>query len=84
MRLMSSLSISSIPSAFQSAQLGINRGLAGLDQDARVVANGASGDIDAVTGALVDSLQQRLMVEASVRMLSTVDQTLGTLVDVKA
>jgi hypothetical protein len=30
------------------------------------------------------SLQQRLMVEASARMLSTVDQTLGTLVDVKA
>src|SRR5579862_5878623 len=82
--LMSSLSISSIPNAFQSAELGISRGLAGIDQDARVVANGVSGDIDAVTGALVDSLQQRLMVEASVQMLSTVDQTLGTLVDVKA
>ena len=81
---MSSLSISSIPGAFQSAQLGISRGLASIDQDARVVANGASGDTDAVTGALVDSLQQRLAVEASVRMLSTIDKTLGTLVDVKA
>jgi hypothetical protein len=82
--LMSGLSISSIPSAFQSAQLGISRGLAGLDQDAQVVANAASGGIDAVAGALVDSLQQRLLVEASARMLSTVDKTLGTLVDVKA
>jgi hypothetical protein len=81
---MSSLSISSIPNAFQSAQLGIRRGLAGVDQDAQVVANGVGGDVDAVAGALVDALQQRLLVEASVRMLSTADQTLGTLVDVKA
>jgi hypothetical protein len=81
---MSSLgAISSIPSAFQSAQSGIRRGLAGIDRDAQAVANGAAGDGD-VTGALVDSLQQRLLVEASARMLSTVDQTLGTLVDVKA
>ena len=81
---MSSLSISTAPSAFQSAQLGIRRGLAAIDQDAQVVANGAAGNAAAVTGALVDALQQRLLVEASVRMLSTADQTLGTLVDVKA
>jgi hypothetical protein len=93
---MSTISVSNIPSAFQSAQLGISRGLSGLDRDARVVANGGSvtnaanaadgsgADVDAMTGALVDSLQQRLLVEASARMLSTVDQTLGTLVDVKA
>jgi hypothetical protein len=83
---MSSLSIGSIPSALDSAQLGIRRGLSGLDRDAQVVANGslASGDTDATVGALVDSLQQRLVVEASARMLSTVDQTLGTLIDVKA
>jgi len=80
---MSSLAaISNIPSAFQSAQSGIRRGLAGIDRDAQAVANGA--DVGDVTGALVDSLQQRLLVEASARMLSTVDQTLGTLVDVKA
>jgi hypothetical protein len=82
---MSSLAgISSIPSAFQSAQSGIRRGLAGIDRDAQAVANGAAGDVGDVVGALVDSLQQRLLVEASARMLSTVDQTLGTLVDVKA
>jgi hypothetical protein len=81
---MSNLSISSIPDAFQSAQLGIGRGLAAIGQDAQVVANGVGGDVDAVAGALVDALQQRLLVEASVQMLSTADQTLGTLVDVKA
>jgi len=84
---MSSLPISSsIPSAAQSAQLGIRRGLAGIDQDARVVANasGTSSGVDGVVGALVDSLQQRLAVEASAKMLSTVDKTLGSLIDVKA
>ena len=81
---MSSLLISTVPSAFQSAQLGISRGLAAIDQDAQVVANAGASNVDAVTGALVDALQQRLLVEASVRMLSTADQTLGTLVDVKA
>ena len=81
---MSSLSISSIPGAWDSAQAGIQRGLSGLDRDAQTIANGsASGNTDAAIGALVDSLQQRLAVEASARMLSTVDQTLGTLVDVK-
>ena len=85
--LMSSLSISSsIPSAAQSAQLGIRRGLAGIDQDAQAVANasGTSGGVDGVVGALVVSLQQRLAVEASAKMLSTVDKTLGSLIDVKA
>jgi hypothetical protein len=84
---MSTLPISSnIPSALTSAQLGIRRGLSGLDRDAQVVAGGdvASDATDAVTGALIDSLQQRLLVEASARMLATVDQTLGSLVDVKA
>jgi hypothetical protein len=81
---MNSISISGIPSAFQSAQSGISRGVAGLDQDAQVVAGGVSGDVGALTGALVDALQQRVVVEASARMLSTVDQTVGTLIDVKA
>jgi hypothetical protein len=70
----------------QSAELGIQRGLSGLNRDARTVANGVGGstDTDGLTGALVDSLEQKLLVEASARMLSTVDETLGTLIDVKA
>ncbi len=83
---MSSMAISNIPSAMQSAELGIQRGMSGLNRDAQVVANGnmASDNIDAMTDALVDSLQQKLVVEASARMLSTADKTLGTLIDVKA
>jgi hypothetical protein len=81
---MSIISVSGIPSAFQSAQSGISRGLAGLDRDAQVVAGDVSGDVGALTGALVDALQQRVAVEASSRMLSTADQTVGTLIDVKA
>ena len=80
------MAISNIPSPMQSAELGIQRGMSGLNRDAQVVANGniASDNTDAMTGALVDSLQQKLVVEASARMLSTVDKTLGTLIDVKA
>jgi len=82
---MSTLSIGGIPNAFQSAQLGISRGIAGLDRDSQVVASSdvASGDTGALTGALVDALQERILVQASARMLKTVDQTLGTLIDVK-
>jgi hypothetical protein len=82
---MSSMAISNIPSAMQSAELGIQRGMSGLNRDAQVVADGNIADnTDAMTGALVDSLQQKLVVEASARMLSTADKTLGTLIDVKA
>jgi hypothetical protein len=81
---MDSMSTGGIPSAYQSAQTGIRRGVAGIDQDAQAVASGRSGDVDGLAGALVDALQQRVLVEANARMLSTVDQTLGTLIDVKA
>jgi len=81
---MDSISMSGIPSAFQSAQNGIRRGVAGIDQDAQAVASGGSGGVDGLAGALVDALQQRVLVQASAKMLSTVDQTLGTFIDVKA
>jgi hypothetical protein len=75
-------------SAVQNSLLGINRGMANLSRDAETVAQGgiASGGSggDAVIGALVDAQQQALNVEASARALSITDQTLGTLIDVKA
>lgn len=77
---------SSLLSAFQSAQLGIDRGLAGLERDAQTIAhaNVEPEDVSGLTGALVDSLQQRLPVQLSARMLSAADMTLGTLLDVTA
>jgi hypothetical protein len=74
-------------SALQYAQLGISRGMANLDRDSQAVAQGivsSGGNSDAVTGALVDAQQQALNVEASVKALAITDQTLGTLIDVRA
>ncbi len=77
-------------SAVQNAQLGISRGMANFARDAQTVAQGsiasgaASGGVGAVTGALVDAQQQALDVKASAAALSIADQTLGTLLDVKA
>jgi hypothetical protein len=69
-----------------SALSGINSGLAGLAQDAQLVAQSAtsSADSSSITDAMVDSLQQRLGIEASARVLSAENQTLGTLIDLFA
>jgi hypothetical protein len=72
-------SIGSGSSAVQNALLGINRGMANFAQDTQAVAQGG-----AVTDALVDAQQQALNVKASATALSIADQTLGTLLDIKA
>ncbi len=80
-------SVSDIGSGLQYAQSGIGRGLAKLSQDAQQVADATSqpgGGADQLTNALVDADQQRLVVESSARALSIMNQTLGTLLDVKA
>ncbi len=74
--------MSNIPDAAQSAQLGIARGISGLNADAQVVAQSITGSDP--TAALVDSLQQKLSVEASAKVLSVSDQMLGTLIDIMA
>jgi hypothetical protein len=71
--------------AVQNAQLGISRGMANLSRDAQVIAQGSVADNgNAMTGALIDAQVQKLSVEASARVLSIADQTLGTLLDIKA
>jgi hypothetical protein len=84
---MSSLpTVADPPTALQGAQLGISRGMSGLARDEQTVADSLSTPAGSasLTGALVDSLQQQLLVQASARMMSTADQTLGTLLDVTA
>ncbi len=81
-------------SALQNALLGISRGMTNLSRDQEVIAQGAGGPGqpvqadrsggDAITGALIDAQQQKLDVEASVKALSITDQTLGSLLDIKA
>jgi hypothetical protein len=75
---------SNIPNAAQSAQLGIARGISGLNEDAQVVAQSVTGPPEDLTAALVNSLQQKLSVEASAKVLAASDQMLGTLVDAMA
>ncbi len=65
--------------AVQNALLGINRGMTNFSRDTQTVAQGG-----AVTDALVDAQQQALNVKASATALSIADQTLGTLLDIKA
>lgn len=73
-----------INSAMNSALTGVRRGMEGLEHNASEVAR-ASGSGDAnVAEPLVDSIVNRRQVEANVDMLKTVDETLGSLLDVKA
>jgi hypothetical protein len=82
---MNALSLmSNIPDAAQSAQLGIARGIAGLNRDAQVVAQSVTGSGGDLTAALVGSLQEKLSVEANARVLTVSDQMQGTLLDVMA
>jgi hypothetical protein len=70
--------------AVQNAQFGINQGMANLARDAQAVAGGSVANGNGVTGALVDAQQQKLDVEASVKALEIANQTLGTLLDIRA
>ena len=70
--------------AVQNAQFGINQGMANLSRDAQAIASGSVANGNGVTDALVDAQQQKLDVEASVTALKIADQTLGSLLDIKA
>ena len=76
--------MSNIADAAQSAQLGIARGISGLNKDALVVAQSVTGSAGDLTAALVDALQQKLAVEASAKVLAVSDHMLGSLVDLMA
>ncbi len=83
--------IGSCLSALESARAGIARGMRGLAADAQTIAH-ANVDTDSqvtdisnvLADALVQSIVDRIQVQASARMMRTVDDTLGTLIDTKA
>ena len=58
----------------------------GLARDSQTVADSITtpAGTGSLPGALVDSLQQKLLVEASADTMSTFDHTLGTLIDIMA
>jgi hypothetical protein len=66
-----------------SAVAGINSGLANLATDAQTIAQSVSPAQNALSlvNALVDSLDQRLAVEANAKVLSTANQMVGSLID---
>jgi hypothetical protein len=77
---MSSISgISSTPSAVQSAQLGISRGISSVDSDAQAVAGGADP-----IAPLIDASQQKLNIEANVKVLQIANETLGSIINLLA
>ncbi|HZF15557.1 MAG TPA: hypothetical protein VE046_06410 [Steroidobacteraceae bacterium] len=79
--------IGSFLSALESARAGIARGTRGLAADAQKIAH-ANVDKDSqltdLSDALVQSIVDRIQVQASARMVGTVDETLGTLINTTA
>ncbi len=66
---------------------GIQRGMAIAEKSASTIAsaeNSASGNPADVAEPLVDLMMARLQVEASAKVVETVSDTIGTLIDIKA
>jgi hypothetical protein len=79
------MSINSLPSAMQTAAAAINQGAANVNRDAAAVASATGGGSPSdVLPALIDSRQQLLYTQAAAKMLSTADQMLGTIIDIRA
>lgn len=79
--------VGSFMSALESARIGIRRGLDGLAADAQKIAHAnvdSANQVGDLSDALVQSLVDRIQVEASARVMNQVDQTIGSLLDVKA
>lgn len=71
-----------------SAVQGIQRGLDGMRKDAAEIAsadqlNHAGQETDLV-GALVNLQQNKVQVQASAKVVSTLDEVIGSLIDTRA
>jgi hypothetical protein len=76
-----------INSAVGSALYGIRKGLTGLDENAAKIASADtfnSPSTSDLARPLVKIQNNRLQVETSVKTLKTVDETIGSLIDVIA
>ena len=76
-------------SALQSARAGMLRGLRGLASHAQAIAHAnvavdGKDPADDLTRPLVAALQDRVLVQLSARVMRAADETLGTIIDVKA
>ena len=71
-----------------SAVLGIQRGLDGMRQNAAEIAsadqlNQAGQETDLV-GSLVEMEQNKVQVQASAKVVSALDEVVGTIIDIRA
>lgn len=76
-----------IDSALSSALYGIQKGLTGIDKNSADIASADafnSKNPADLAQSLVDLQGNRLQVELSARVLKTVDETIGTIIDVVA
>ena len=72
-------------SALNTGVAGINQGLSNLRRDASAVAQAVNGDqITDVAPALVSIKLDTLQIEASAKVVETVHDLLGSLLDVSA
>jgi flagellar hook protein FlgE len=74
-------------SGINSALLGIQRGLAGAKKNAAEIASSEQMDSDSTSDLakpMVELLENKLQVQASAKVVKTLDETLGSLLDVKA
>lgn len=70
-----------INSAYSNALGGIQRGVQGLERNADEIARASKGDGANIAEQLVESRMNKLQVEASAKMVKTIDGTIGSLLD---
>ena len=76
-----------ITSALSNALYGIQKGLTGMDKNAAKIASADvfnSQNPTDVARPLVEMQSDRLQVEISAKVMKTVDETIGSLLDVVA
>jgi len=70
------------------AVLGIQRGLDGLRKNASEIASAdqlnKAGQDSSLVGSLLDLQQNKTQVQASAKVVSAVDDVLGTIIDIRA
>ena len=74
-----------ISSSLSSALYGIQKGLTGMDKNAAKIASADafnSQSTTAVARPLIEMQSDRLQVEVSAKVMKTVDDTIGTLLDI--
>jgi hypothetical protein len=73
-------------SAIQSATLGIKRGMEGAAKNAREIASkdALEGNSENLATSIVELKENVNQVKASAKALKIIDETIGTILDVKA